>query len=191
MWSLLMRLLALIALLAVLPVLVILGLLVLVLQGRPVLFRQMRSGKGAAPFELIKFRSMRGTRDADGNLLPDEMRTTGIGRFLRRSRIDELPGIWNVVKGDMGIVGPRPLLPETIAELGEAGALRQSIRPGLTGWSQVNGNTLLNLDEKVALDLWYIENRSFALDVQIIGRTLLVMTGGEKLSADLPNDPPK
>lgn len=187
--SLLTRFLALIALLALLPFLLVLGVMVMVLQGKPVMFRQMRSGKGAVPFELIKFRSMRDTRDANGNLLPDEMRTTGIGKFLRRSRIDELPGIWNVVKGDMAIVGPRPLLPDTIAELGEVGAKRQSVRPGLTGWSQVSGNTLLKLDQKVALDLWYIENRSFGLDLQIIARTIIVMVGGEKLSPDVPESP--
>ncbi|KWV92912.1 sugar transferase [Erythrobacter sp. YT30] len=189
--SLFTRLLALVALLTLLPILLVLGLLVLILQGKPVLFRQMRSGKGAKPFELIKFRSMRDTRDNDGNLLPDEERTTGIGKFLRRSRIDELPGIWNVVTGDMAIVGPRPLLPETIAALGEVGTKRQSVRPGLTGWSQVSGNTLLTLDQKVALDLWYIENRSFALDLQIIARTVIVMVGGEKLSADVPEIPAK
>ncbi len=188
MTALFVRLIALIALLAILPVLLVLGLLVLVLQGKPVLFRQMRSGKGTKPFELIKFRSMRDTRDANGDLLPDEMRTTAIGKFLRRSRIDELPGIWNVVKGDMGIVGPRPLLPETIAELGEVGARRQSVRPGLTGWSQVSGNTLLSLDQKVALDLWYIENRSLGLDIQIIARTVIVMVGGEKLSPEVPSN---
>ncbi|MEL7197063.1 MAG: sugar transferase [Pseudomonadota bacterium] len=186
--SLFARFLALCVLLFILPLLLFLGLLVLVFQGKPVLFRQMRSGEGAVPFELIKFRSMRDTRDENGILLPDEMRTTGIGKFLRRSRIDELPGIWNVVKGDMAIVGPRPLLPETIAELGETGVKRQSVRPGLTGWSQVSGNTLLTLDQKVALDLWYIENKSIALDLQIIMRTVIVMVGGEKLSPDVPSN---
>ncbi|MEL7190352.1 MAG: sugar transferase [Pseudomonadota bacterium] len=188
MTSIFVRILAALALLCLLPILLVLGILVMVLQGRPVLFRQMRSGQGATPFELIKFRSMRDTRDEDGNLLPDDMRTTGIGKFLRRSRLDELPGIWNVVKGDMGIVGPRPLLPDTIAELGEIGQKRQSLRPGLTGWSQVSGNTLLTLDQKVALDLWYIENRNFALDMQIIARTVIVMVGGEKLTPDIPEN---
>lgn len=184
--SILSRLLAALVLLVLLPVLAVLGILVLILQGRPVLFRQMRAGKGTRPFELIKFRSMRDTRDADGSLLPDAARTTGIGKFLRRSRIDELPGIWNVVKGDMAIVGPRPLLPETIADLGDAGIRRQSVRPGLTGWSQVSGNTLLTLDQKVALDIWYIENQSWLLDLQIVARTVIVMVGGEKLSPDIP-----
>lgn len=187
MTSLFTRLIALLALITVLPILFILALSVLVFQGQPVLFRQMRAGKGGDAFELIKFRSMRDTRDADGELLPDDQRTTGIGKFLRRSRLDELPGIWNVVTGDMAIVGPRPLLPETIDDLGEIGARRGAVKPGLTGWSQVSGNTLLSLEQKIALDLWYIEHRSLALDLQIILRTVIVMVGGEKLTADVPD----
>tara|TARA_A100001391_G_scaffold99255_4_gene65924 strand:- start:27418 stop:27984 length:567 start_codon:yes stop_codon:yes gene_type:complete len=179
--SLLSRLCALILLVALLPVLLVLGLICAMTQGRPVLFRQFRAGKGTTPFRLMKFRSMRDDRDENGRLLSDEERVTAIGTFLRRSRLDELPGLVNVVRGDMAFVGPRPLLPETISELGEQGRQRCSVKPGLTGWSQVNGNTLLTLDQKIALDLWYIENRSWLLDWKILLRTFLVMVGGEKV----------
>ena len=126
---------------------------------------------------------MRDARDATGAHLPDAERTTLVGSLLRRSRLDELPGLLNVVRGEMNFVGPRPLLPPTIAEKGEAGRRRGEVCPGLTGWAQVNGNTLLTLDEKIALDLWYIDNRSFWLDLQILMRTLLVMVGGERRTA--------
>ncbi len=172
---------ALMLLLALSPALLMLWLICALTQGHPVLFRQYRAGKGAKPFRLLKFRSMRDTRDAEGELLPDDQRVTAIGTFLRRSRLDELPGLVNVVRGEMGFVGPRPLLPTTIAELGSRGLKRCAVKPGLTGWSQVSGNTLLSLDQKVALDLWYIENRSLFLDVKIIALTLLVVIAGEKI----------
>ncbi len=175
------RVAALISLLALSPVLLMLWLVCAITQGRPVLFRQYRAGKGAIPFRLLKFRSMRDTRDATGELLPDDQRVTAIGAFLRRTRLDELPGLVNVVRGEMGFVGPRPLLPATIAELGIRGSKRCTVKPGLTGWSQVSGNTLLTLDQKVALDLWYIENRSLLLDFKIIALTVLVVIAGEKV----------
>ncbi|GMN04228.1 sugar transferase [Erythrobacter sp. MTPC3] len=180
------RLVALLILVVAAPFLILLAIAVLVMQGRPVLFRQMRAGKDRVPFELVKFRSMRDTRGPDGELLPDEMRTTAIGKFLRRSRLDELLGLWNVARGDMNFVGPRPLLPETIAELGALGNRRSEVKPGLTGWSQVSGNTLLTLEQKVALDIWYIDNRGPVLDAQILARTVLVMVGGEKVRVETP-----
>ncbi|MFC3215839.1 sugar transferase [Novosphingobium panipatense] len=148
--------------------------------GRPVLFRQQRAGRGGVPFTLLKLRSMRNTCDASGRPLPDEARVTPFGRFLRRSRLDELPGLWNVVAGDMAFVGPRPLLPETIAALAMHGVQRGAVRPGLTGWSQVNGNTLLALEEKIALDLWYVAHSSPLLDLRILLLTVWVMVGGER-----------
>lgn len=169
------------ALLVVLsPLLLALWIVCLMLDGRPVLFRQYRTGKGKAQFELLKFRTMRDIRDSDGELLSDDERVTALGRFLRRSRLDELPGLVNVVRGEMAFVGPRPLLPHTIDELGSRGRIRCSVKPGLTGWAQVNGNTLLSLKEKVALDLWYIDNRSALLDLKILALTFSVMIGGEK-----------
>lgn len=163
-----------------LPLLAGLALGVRLSMGAPVLFRQQRAGLGGQPFTLFKLRSMREANGPDGRPLPDEARVTGFGRFLRRSRLDELPGLWNVARGDMTFVGPRPLLPETIAGLGARGAERGRVRPGLTGWSQVNGNTLLSLDEKIALDLWYVAHAGPLLDLRILARTAWVIIGGER-----------
>ncbi|QZD95734.1 sugar transferase [Qipengyuania gelatinilytica] len=174
------RLLAIILLVGLSPLLGILGLITRMSQGSPVLFRQLRSGRGGKPFRIAKFRSMTDRRDANGELLPDDERVTAWGRFLRRSRLDELPGLWSIARGDMAFVGPRPLLPETIASLGERGKQRGKVRPGLTGWAQVNGNTLLSLDEKIALDLDYVSNPSLGRDLVIITRTFWVMIGGER-----------
>lgn len=179
--SLISRLTALILLLALSPVLIALWLICMITQGRPVMFQQFRAGQGSRPFRLLKFRSMRDTRDGNGELLPDEQRVTKFGTFLRRSRLDELPGLVNIVRGEMAFVGPRPLLPITIEELGVRGQKRCEVKPGLTGWSQVNGNTLLTLDQKVSLDLWYIDNRSALLDLKILVLTLLVVVAGEKV----------
>lgn len=173
------------------PVAALLALVSLISMGGPVLFRQERSGLHGQPFTMAKFRSMNDARDADGRLLPDEQRVTAWGRFLRRSRLDELPGLWSIVRGDMAFVGPRPLLPGTIASLGERGRQRGQVRPGLTGWAQVNGNTLLSLDEKVALDLDYVRNASLGLDCRIILRTIAVMIAGEKRTGEAAMiDPP-
>lgn len=174
------RILAIAISLALAPIMLAVALLVLGCMGRPVIFRQIRSGQGGRPFTLFKFRTMNDARDASGKLLPDRERVTAAGKFLRRTRLDELPGLLNVARGDLLLVGPRPLLPETIAGLGDAGRQRGQVKPGLTGWAQVNGNTLLDLRQKVELDLWYIENRSFPLDAQIVCKTLLVMIAGER-----------
>ncbi|WP_315900237.1 sugar transferase [Qipengyuania aquimaris] len=173
------------------PVAALLALVSLISMGGPVLFRQERSGLHGQPFTMVKFRSMNDARDAEGSLLPDEQRVTAWGRFLRRSRLDELPGLWSIVRGDMAFVGPRPLLPGTIASLGERGRQRGQVRPGLTGWAQVNGNTLLSLDEKVALDLDYVRNASLGLDCRIVLRTIAVMIAGEKRTGEAAMiDPP-
>ncbi|MFK4005302.1 sugar transferase [Qipengyuania sp. NPDC077563] len=180
------RVLALGLLVLALPVLALLGVLVWLSLGSPVLFRQVRSGRGGVGFTLVKFRTMKDLRGVDGALLPDPLRTTRLGNFLRRTRLDELPSLVNVVSGDLAFIGPRPLLPKTLAAMGEEGRLRGAVRPGLTGLSQVSGNTLLTLDEKVALDLWYIDHRSLWLDSQIILRTVLVMVGGERRAFAVP-----
>ncbi|MBT8428044.1 MAG: sugar transferase [Erythrobacter sp.] len=174
------RLTAIFLLVGLSPLLAVLGLVTRISQGSPVLFRQQRSGLGGKLFSIAKFRSMTDRRDANGELLPDEERVTAWGRFLRRSRLDELPGLWSIARGEMAFVGPRPLLPETIASLGERGQERGKVRPGLTGWAQVNGNTLLSLDEKVALDLDYVRNPSLGRDLVILMRTFWVMIGGER-----------
>lgn len=162
------------------PLLLLLAVLVLLGLGRPVLFRQVRSGLGGRPFAMIKFRTMRDLRDAHGALLPDAQRVTALGQFLRRSRLDELPELINIVRGEMDFVGPRPLLPHMISAMGRDGVERGKVRPGLTGLAQVSGNTLLTVEEKLRFDLWYGRNRSARLDAQIIARTLLVVTRGEK-----------
>ena len=165
------------------PLLLLTGVALLLLDGSPVLFVQTLSGLGGRPFRLVKFRSMNEARGACGALLPDAERTTSSGRLLRAARIDELPQLWNVLLGDMSLIGPRPLLPVTVAAAGEAGRERGRVRPGMTGWAQVNGNTLLSDADKIALDLWYIRNRTAALDLRIIGRTLLVSLLGERRDA--------
>lgn len=182
--SIISRLCALLLLLILAPALLLISLICIITQGRPIVFQQFRAGKGSRSFQLLKFRSMRNTRDKNGELLPDEQRVTKLGTFLRRSRLDELPGLVNIVRGEMAFVGPRPLMPITIEELGERGQKRCTIKPGLTGWSQVNGNTLLMLDQKVTLDLWYIDNRSALLDLKILLLTLLVVVSGEKVRTD-------
>jgi lipopolysaccharide/colanic/teichoic acid biosynthesis glycosyltransferase len=177
------RMTALLLLILLLPLLAIIAIALRIFQGQRVMFRQTRSGLGGRIFRIVKFRTMRDTRDAAGKLLPDSARVTGIGNFLRRTRFDELPGLWNVVTGDLAFIGPRPLLPWTIAALGEAGAKRGSVPPGVTGWAQINGGILLTDDEKVALDLWYIANRTWRLDCRILVLTLWVMLVGEKLNS--------
>ena len=168
------------ALIAASPLMIAIGAAILLLDGRPILFRQSRVSTDGKLFDVIKFRTMRDTRDASGVLLPDAMRATVIGRLLRATRLDELPQLWNIATGAMSLIGPRPLLPATIALAGERGRLRCTVRPGLTGWAQVNGNTLLSDADKLALDLWYIANRSLALDLQILARTIVVATTGER-----------
>lgn len=170
--------LALLALLS--PLLVLLSVLVLLSMGRPLLFRQIRSGQGGRDFAMIKFRTMRNTRDAQGVLLPDADRVTAMGQFLRRTRLDELPELINILRGEMDFVGPRPLLPYTIAEMGRNGAVRAQARPGLTGLAQVSGNTLLTVEEKLRFDLWYVRNRTPLLDAWILARTMMVVVRGEK-----------
>lgn len=164
------------------PLALLTALIVAIGMGRPVLLVQKRAGKAGEVFPLIKFRTMRDLRDESGKLLPDAERLTGLGRLLRRSRLDELPEICNVLRGEMALIGPRPLLPETIEAMSTEGLRRGAIRPGLTGWAQVNGNTLLSQREKLALDLWYIAHRSIGLDLRIIGRTLLMLIAGERVN---------
>lgn len=164
-----------------LPIMAIIAVVVAMTLGFPIFFIQERSGRLQEPFRLLKFRTMRDERDAQGELLPDAARISWAGSFLRESRFDELPGLINVMRGEMALVGPRPLLPNTIASMGPAGVARAAVRPGITGWAQVNGNTLLTNEEKVARDLWYIENKRWQLDVIILLRTILMVIGGERL----------
>lgn len=167
---------------ALLPVMLLLAALIRAALGSPVLFVQPRAGLGGQPFRLVKFRTMTDARDRNGALLPDEQRLTALGRLLRRTRLDELPELWNILKGEMAFVGPRPLLPATVAGFGEAGRRRGAVRPGLTGWAQVNGNTLLSNEDKLALDLWYVDHRSPWLDARIVAKTIGVVLLGERIA---------
>lgn len=172
------------ALLVALPVIAATALAVRIALGRPILFRQQRSGIAQRPFDLVKFRTMFDRRDSAGLPIPDEDRTPPVGRFLRYTRLDELPSLVNVVRGELSLIGPRPLLPETVEAMGAIGCRRARVAPGMTGWAQVNGNVLLTNEEKVALDLWYIEHQSLILDAYILCRTLWVVTFGERVRSD-------
>ena len=140
--------------------------------GSPVLFRQVRPGLHGKPFEMIKFRSMKDVVDAQGNLLPDSERLTPFGKMLRSSSLDEMPELWNVIKGDMSIVGPRPLLMEYLPLYNEEQAKRHLVRPGMTGHAQVNGRNAISWEEKFKLDTWYVENQSVWLDFKIMLKTV-------------------
>lgn len=164
---------ALLGLLLLFPLLLLLAVLIRVKLGSPVLFAQRRPGLHGVPFLMYKFRSMTDARDAQGNLLPDEQRLTPFGKFLRGSSLDELPGLINVLKGEMSLVGPRPLLLEYLPLYSPEEARRHELRPGITGWAQVNGRNAINWQQKFALDLWYVDNRSFLLDLRILWLTLV------------------
>ncbi len=155
-----------------LPLLLVLAVLVCWQLGRPVFFRQRRPGFREQPFNLIKFRTMRDTRDAAGRLLPDEARLTPFGRWLRSTSLDELPELLNVLRGEMSLVGPRPLLVEYLARYTPEQRRRHDVPPGLTGWAQVNGRNALSWEQKFAHDIWYTDHRSFGLDLRILFRTL-------------------
>ncbi len=167
------RLAAAVGLLLLGPVLAATALLVWASMGRPIFFRQVRPGRGGKLFKLVKFRTMLNAKDADGNLLPDEQRLTRVGRFLRSASLDELPQLWNVLRGDMSLVGPRPLLVEYLPRYSSEQARRHDVLPGITGWAQVNGRNALEWDERFRLDVWYVEHWSVALDAKILALTLL------------------
>lgn len=153
-------------------------------MGRPVLFRQSRPGRDAEPFEMIKFRSMRDAVGEDGLPLPDAERITPLGAKLRSSSLDELPELWNVLKGEMSLVGPRPLLMEYVPLYDETQARRMEMRPGITGWAQINGRNALSWDEKFALDVWYVDNQSLWLDLKILWLTVRKVLARDGISAD-------
>jgi len=156
------------------PLLVIIWLLVFMKMGSPVIFSQVRPGKDGLPFRIFKFRSMTAVTDNNGNLLPNKERLTAFGKFLRSTSLDELPELVNVLIGDMSIVGPRPLLMDYIPLFNEFQNRRHEVKPGITGWAQVNGRNALTWEEKFSLDVWYVENQSFWLDLKIIWRTIII-----------------
>ena len=160
-------------------------LLVLVLwvsnQGTP-FYTQLRPGRNCKPFNVVKFKTMNDARDAAGNLLPDEYRLTGIGRIVRRTSLDEIPQLINVIKGDMSLIGPRPLLMEYVSIYSERQRRRHEVRPGITGWAQINGRNTISWREKFELDVWYVDNLSFLLDVKIVLITLVKVFKAEGIS---------
>lgn len=153
-------------------------------MGKPVFFRQTRPGKDAMPFDMIKFRTMRDAVGPDGNLLPDGDRITPLGQKLRSSSLDELPELWNVLKGEMSLVGPRPLLMEYVPLYTPEQARRMAVRPGITGWAQVNGRNAIGWEEKFKLDVWYVENRTLWLDIKIIWLTIIKVVKKDGISAE-------
>jgi lipopolysaccharide/colanic/teichoic acid biosynthesis glycosyltransferase len=151
--------------------------------GSPVLFKQIRPGLHGKPFTMVKFRTMTDARDASGALLPDAQRLTPFGRFLRASSLDELPELWNVLRGEMSLVGPRPLLMEYLPLYSLEQARRHEVRPGITGWAQVNGRNAISWTEKFALDVWYVDNRSLWLDMRILWLTVRKVLVRDGISA--------
>jgi lipopolysaccharide/colanic/teichoic acid biosynthesis glycosyltransferase len=171
------------ALIVLSPVIAVTALAVRRAMGSPVLFRQVRPGLGGKPFELVKFRSMREAYDRSGRPLSDAERLTRFGRFLRSTSLDELPQLWNVLKGDMSLVGPRPLLMNYLPRYSRHQARRHEVRPGITGWTQVSGRNALAWENKFELDVWYVDNRSFLLDLKIIFLTALRLVKPKGISA--------
>lgn len=163
---------ALLGLLVLFPVIVLVAILIQSKLGSPAFFRQTRPGLKGKPFEMVKFRTMLDATDKHGNLLPDDERMTPFGSFLRASSLDELPELWNVLRGDMSLVGPRPLLMEYLPLYSKEQYRRHEVRPGVTGWAQVNGRNAISWEDKFKLDVWYVDNRSFWLDLKILFLTV-------------------
>lgn len=165
------------------PLLLILGAASLYFHGRPVFYRQWRAGRGGRGFRIVKLRTMSDGRDQRGELLPDEERLTRYGRWLRSTSLDELPELWNILRGDMSLVGPRPLPLAYLGRYTPDENRRHEVRPGLTGWAQINGRNAAAWEERFELDLWYVDNRSLALDIRILLRTVTTVLRREGISA--------
>lgn len=153
-------------------------------HGLPVIFRQRRAGRGGVPFTILKFRTMSDARDSEGALLPDGERLTKLGRFLRATSLDELPELWNVLRGDMSLVGPRPLPVEYLPRYTAEEARRHSVRPGLTGWAQIHGRNAVGWEDRLSLDVWYVDHQSTLLDFQILLRTVRLVVTRHGISAE-------
>jgi sugar transferase EpsL len=165
------------------PLMLVVALLVRVRLGKPVLFRQERPGLRGAPFTMFKFRTMTTRCDEAGKLLPDAERLTPLGHFLRSASLDELPELLNVVKGDMSLVGPRPLLPQYLARYSPEQMRRHEVRPGVTGWAQINGRNAIRWDDRLRLDVWYVDHVSFWLDLRILGNTVIAVVRRKGISS--------
>lgn len=165
------------------PLILLLILLIRQKLGFPILFTQVRPGLHGKPFKMIKFRTMTDARNEDGNLLPDNIRLTAFGHFLRSTSLDELPELWNVLRGDMSLVGPRPLLMEYLSLYTPEQTRRHEIRPGVTGWAQINGRNAISWEEKFRLDVWYVDHQTFWLDLKILFLTIKKVFVREGISA--------
>ncbi|MFP7408757.1 sugar transferase [Aeromonas veronii] len=172
------------ALIVLSPITVLVAWKIRLNLGSPVLFRQTRPGLNGQPFEMVKFRTMKDAVDANGNPLPDSERMTPFGDKLRHSSLDELPELWNVLKGEMSLVGPRPLLMQYLPLYSKEQARRHEVRPGVTGWAQINGRNTLSWEDKFKLDVWYVDNHSFWLDIRILLLTVKKVFVKEGISAD-------
>ncbi len=164
------------------PLLLLVGLLVYFKLGSPILFRQRRPGLHGRPFVIYKFRTMLDRKGADGEILPDEQRLTGFGRMLRATSLDELPELINILKGDMSLVGPRPLLMEYLDRYSPEQARRHEVKPGVTGWAQINGRNAVEWEERLKMDVWYVDNCSFKLDLKILWGTVRVVLGAKGIN---------
>ena len=164
------------------PLLLLTAALIFLSYGAPIIFKHERPGKDGQPFKLIKFRSMRDARDQEGNVLPDAERITRFGQFIRKTSIDELPEFYNVLRGDMSLVGPRPLLMQYLQRYSTEQARRHTVLPGVTGWAQINGRNAISWDDKFKYDLWYIDHWTFWLDVKIIFLTIWKVLKGDGIS---------
>lgn len=176
------RCVAAIALLVLSPILLLMAIAINICMGSPILFSQTRPGKDGRIFTFYKFRTMTDARDPEGNLLPDEQRLTAFGKFLRKTSLDELPQLWNVLKGDMSFVGPRPLLTAYLDRYTPEQARRHEVKPGITGWTQVNGRNSLSWEEKFKYDVWYVNNWSLWLDLKILFLTVAKVLQQEGIS---------
>lgn len=176
--------LSILAIVALSPLIAGVAVAVAFVHGRPILFRQRRPGLNGQIFELLKFRTMTQDIDAEGRPLPDEMRMTRLGAFLRYTSLDELPELWNVVRGDMSLVGPRPLLPEYLQLYSEEQFRRHEVRPGITGWAQIHGRNRVDWEARFKMDVWYVDNFSMTLDVKILIRTVIKVIRREGISEE-------
>lgn len=164
------------------PLIIIVSILIKYKLGSPVLFKQLRPGQNGKPFLILKFRTMENLTDSFGNQLSDNERLTSFGKFLRSSSIDELPELWNVFKGEMSLVGPRPLLMEYLPLYTKNQARRHAVRPGITGWAQINGRNSVSWEEKLEMDVWYVDNKSFLLDLKILFLTFFIVINKEGIN---------
>ena len=170
---------------------IILGIFKIIIDGRPILFKQSRTGYKGTPFMLYKFCTMNNLKDRDGKLLDDKDRLTRLGKFMRKYSLDELPGLFNVLKGDMSLIGPRPFISEYLKLYSKDQMVRHQVKPGITGWAQVNGRNSITWEEKFELDIWYVKNQSAYLDIKIILKTIWKVINREGISHEKSSTMPK